>query len=54
MDGAVRGLQIPGRIAKLKERFPNGSIELDHALVMRDILHEWHKAEDIYAIPRAV
>ena len=36
------------------KRFPKGSIEFDHALVMRDILHEWHKAEDIYAIPRAV
>ena len=36
------------------KRFPKGSIDFDHALVMRDILHEWHKAEDLYAAPRAV
>ncbi len=36
-----------------QKRFPKGSIEFDHALVMRDILHEWHKAEDLYGIPRA-
>jgi hypothetical protein len=23
-------------------RFPKGSIEFDHGLVMRDIDHEWH------------
>lgn len=28
-------------------RFPRGSIEFDHALVMRDIAHEWHRAEDM-------
>lgn len=32
------------------KRFPEGSIEFDHALVMRDIIHEWHKAEDLYAV----
>jgi hypothetical protein len=32
-----------------RERFPAGSIEFDHALIMRDVLHEWHKAEDLYA-----
>jgi uncharacterized protein DUF2071 len=35
-----------------RQRFPEGSIEFDHALVMRDILHEWHKAEDLYAVSR--
>jgi hypothetical protein len=35
-----------------RQRFPDGSIEFDHALVMRDILHEWHKAEDLYAVSR--
>jgi len=24
--------------------FPKGSIEFDHALLMRDIAHEWHSA----------
>ena len=33
-------------------RFPSGSVEFDHALIMRDILHEWHQAEDLYAIPQ--
>jgi hypothetical protein len=31
------------------ERFPKGSTEFDHALIMRDIRHEWHKAEDLFA-----
>lgn len=32
------------------QRFPAGSIEFDHALVMRDLVHEWHKADDLYAV----
>ncbi len=32
-----------------RNRFPQGSIEFDHALVMRDIPHEWHMAEDLHA-----
>lgn len=28
-----------------KARFPAGTVEFDHALVMRDILHEWHQAD---------
>lgn len=28
-------------------RFPEGSIAFDHALIMRDILHEWHSAADL-------
>jgi len=35
-----------------RNRFPAGSIEFDHALVMRDVRHEWHKADDIYSVPR--
>jgi uncharacterized protein DUF2071 len=31
-----------------REKFPIGSIEFDHALIMRNILHEWHSAEDLY------
>lgn len=30
-----------------ERRFPVGSVEFDHALVMRDVAHEWHKAEDL-------
>jgi hypothetical protein len=28
--------------------FPRGSVEFDHALIMRDIEHEWHSAPDLY------
>jgi hypothetical protein len=28
-------------------RFPEGSIEFDHALIMRDIEHEWHSEPDL-------
>ena len=31
-----------------EEKFPGGSIEFDHALVMRNIPHEWHSADDLY------
>jgi hypothetical protein len=31
-----------------ESRFPKGSVEFDHALVMRDIAHEWHNTEDLY------
>lgn len=30
-----------------EKHFPPGSIEFDHALIMRDVLHEWHKASDL-------
>lgn len=30
-------------------RFPPGSITFDHALIMRDIPHEWHAVEDFAA-----
>jgi hypothetical protein len=36
-----------------EERFPSGSIHFDHALVMRDIPHEWHTAEDLHGTLRA-
>jgi hypothetical protein len=29
-------------------RFPKGSAEFDHALIMRNISHEWHSASDLY------
>ena len=28
--------------------FPAGSIEFDHALIMKNVAHEWHSAEDLY------
>lgn len=29
-------------------RFPRGSAEFDHGLVMRDIPHEWHTEPDLH------
>jgi hypothetical protein len=29
-------------------KFPKGSAEFDHALIMRDIAHEWHSAKDLH------
>jgi len=29
-------------------RFPPGSVQFDCALLMRNLLHEWHSAEDLY------
>jgi len=31
-----------------KTKFPEDSIEFDHALIMRNIEHEWHTADDLY------
>ena len=32
-----------------RQQFPNGSIDFDHALIMRDIVHEWRQEEDLHA-----
>lgn len=32
------------------ERFPKGSVEFDHGLIMLHIPHEWHQADDLYAL----
>jgi hypothetical protein len=32
-----------------RSRFPEGSVELDCALVMRNLAHEWHAAGDLLA-----
>lgn len=31
-----------------ESRFPQGSAQFDHALLMKNIAHEWHTASDIY------
>lgn len=31
-----------------QEKFPPSSITFDHALMMRNVIHEWHKADDLY------
>lgn len=37
-----------------RARFPEGSIHFDHALVMRDIPHEWHQTEEMIHPPLGV
>jgi uncharacterized protein YqjF (DUF2071 family) len=32
--------------------FPAGSVEFDHALIMRDIVHEWHGAAPLMTEPK--
>ncbi len=32
-----------------ESKFPRGSVEFDHALIMRDIDHQWHQAADLFA-----
>lgn len=52
LDWRIRALSVTEVHSSFfadRQRFPEGSIEFDHALVMRDLLHEWHKAEDLYA-----
>jgi hypothetical protein len=29
------------------KRFPAGSVVFDHALIMRNVQHEWHQEEDL-------
>ena len=31
-----------------EEKFPQGSIAFDHALIMKNVVHEWHSADDLY------
>jgi hypothetical protein len=31
-----------------ESKFPKGTVEFDHALIMRNVQHEWHGADDLY------
>jgi hypothetical protein len=31
-----------------RQRFPEGSVRFDSALLMRDLQHEWHAREPLY------
>jgi len=56
LDWRIRALAVTDVYSSYfadEQRFPAGSVEFDHALVMRDIIREWHKAEDLYAVSRA-
>jgi hypothetical protein len=55
MDWRIRALSVTSVHSSYfadRQRFPEGSVTFDHALVMRDILHEWRKAEDLHAASR--
>jgi hypothetical protein len=45
--GALSVVDVQSSYFSDKDRFPEGSVEFDHALVMRDVAHEWHQAEDL-------
>ncbi|MDB5036091.1 MAG: hypothetical protein JWQ98_3332 [Chlorobi bacterium] len=51
LDWRVRALdieQVESSFFADRKLFPEGTVEFDHALVMRDIRHEWYKAEDMF------
>jgi hypothetical protein len=51
LDWRIRALKVTEVRSSYFEderRFPKGAVEFDHALIMRDILHEWHEAADLY------
>ena len=55
LDWRIRALaitEVHSSYFEDRKQFPKGSLEFDHALVMRNVLHEWHQAEDMYALPR--
>jgi hypothetical protein len=55
MDWRIRALSVTSVHSSYfanRQRFPEGSVTFDHALVMRDILHEWQKAEDLHSASR--
>jgi hypothetical protein len=50
-EGRVKPLSVKSVYSSYfsdEARFPKGSIEFDNALIMRDIAHEWHTADDLY------
>lgn len=54
LDWRVRAMSISEVYSSFfadEHRFPKGSVEFDHALIMRNISHEWHQADDLYAEP---
>lgn len=48
---ALRVKHVQSAFFDDRKLFPEGSIELDHALLMRDIPHEWHSEAEMEAEP---
>ncbi|MHA3773070.1 DUF2071 domain-containing protein [Verrucomicrobiota bacterium sgz303538] len=49
-DWRVRPLNVEyfeSSLFSVRSLFPAGSVEFDHALMMRDIPHEWHQSDDM-------
>ena len=54
LDWRVRALavqRVQSSFFDDQTRFPAGTIEFDHGLIMRDVRHEWHQAEDLHSAP---
>jgi hypothetical protein len=50
LDWTIQPLQVEKAISCFfadKTRFPEGSVELDCALLMRNVAHEWHSRPDL-------
>jgi hypothetical protein len=53
LDWAVTPLDVQEHYSRYfseHARFPRGSVELDNALLMRGIAHEWRSRPDLYAV----
>ncbi|MBA3573251.1 MAG: DUF2071 domain-containing protein [Pyrinomonadaceae bacterium] len=51
LDWSIQPMQVEDAHTSFfsdRTRFPEGSVELDCALVMRGIKHEWHSRPDLY------
>jgi Uncharacterized conserved protein (COG2071) len=46
--GALSVAEVQSSYFSDEARFPMGSVEFDHALVMRDVAHEWCAAADLF------
>lgn len=44
LNWSVKALEVESAYSSFFAAFPQGSVELDHALLMHDIEHEWHDA----------
>lgn len=51
--GALSVSSVQSSFFEDRAVFPDGSVEFDHALIMRDIRHEWHKADDLFTGSKA-
>jgi hypothetical protein len=54
-DWQVRPLAVKSVRSSFFENpalFPKGSVQFDHALIMRDVPHEWHTEPDLACTPR--